>query len=168
MKSLKILGLFLLTLLGTSAHADFYLGAGGYATALNAPSDADNLDDTDFAPAFFLGWRPIELVGVEAGYYDFGEFEGDSGSIEGKAMTLAGLLSLELGPIGVYAKGGVADTELEGDLLGQSIDESSTDPFGGLGMTVDILDKVYVYAEALRFAAEEDVDMVGAGLRYSF
>jgi NADH-quinone oxidoreductase subunit M len=65
--------------------------------------------------ALFLGWRPIELIGAEVGYYDFGEQEADNGTkIEGGAVTLAGLLSFELGPVGLYGKAGVADTVLRG------------------------------------------------------
>ena len=168
MKSLKIASLFILALLGTSAHADFYIGAGGYATALDAPQSG-NIDDTDFAPAFFFGWRPIELLGVEAGYYDFGEFKGDTLSFDGTATTLAALLSLELGPVGIYGKGGIAGTDFEATVSGVKESDSSTEAFGGVGMTVDLLDKLYIYAEALRFQADEaDVDVVGAGLRYAF
>lgn len=158
-----ILGLVFTTLVMASAaaRADFYVGGGVYGTSV----DADGFDG-DVAPAVFLGFRPIEMVGVELGYYDFGKFENSAANIsaDGNAMTLAGLVSMELGPVGVYAKGGLASSSFKS--LGMKDD--STDPFGGIGMTVDVMDKLYVYGEVLRFALDDAVDVYGVGLRYSF
>lgn len=167
-----VAGLVFAALLGatTVAHADFYVGGGVYSTSIDADTGGGgSLEENDVAPAIFLGWRPIELVGVEVGYYDFGNFENAGTSLEGTAFTLAGLLSMELGPVGVYAKGGVANNEFEFSSAGSSSSDSSTDPFGGLGLTVDVMDRLYVYAEYLRFAADDaDVDVAGVGLRWSF
>lgn len=167
-----VAGLVFAALLGatTVAHADFYIGGGVYATSIDADTGgASSLEEEDVAPAIFLGWRPIEFLGVEAGYYDFGNFESAGSSLEGTAYTLAGLLSVELGPVGVYAKGGVANNEFDFSSAGTSGSESSTDPFGGLGLTVDVMDRLYVYAEYLRFAADAaDVDVAGVGLRWNF
>lgn len=158
-----ILGLLftVLVLASAAARADFYIGAGAYGTSV----DEDGFDG-DVAPAVFLGWRPIELIGVDVGYYDFGKFENSStnDSVDASAVTLAGLLSMELGPVGAYAKLGVASTSFK-DV--QQKDES-TDPFGGVGLTVDLADKLYLYAEYLHFDTESAVDVYGAGLRYSF
>lgn len=167
-----VAGLVFAALLGatTVAHADFYIGGGVYATSIDADTGGgSSLEEEDVAPAIFLGWRPIEFLGVEAGYYDFGNFESAGSSLEGTAYTLAGLLSVELGPVGVYAKGGVANNEFEFSSAGTSGSDSSTDPFGGLGLTVDVMDRLYVYAEYLRFAADDaDVDVAGVGLRWNF
>lgn len=153
----------------SSVYADVYIGAGGYVTVLNGKISSHDVDDKDFAPAFFLGWRPIELVGVEVGYYDFGEFKGDNGeSLKGNATTLVGLLSLELGPVGAYAKAGVADYSFDVKHPTSNYCESKTDPLAGVGLTVDLMDKLYVYAEYIRFDSDIDVDVAGAGLRYSF
>ena len=166
-----VAGFVFAALLGatTVAHADFYVGGGIYSTSIEADINGNSLEEDDVAPAIFLGWRPIEFVGVEAGYYDFGNFEKAGKSLEGTAFTLAGLLSMELGPVGVYAKGGVANNEFEFSSPGTSSSDSSTDPFGGLGLTVDVMDRLYVYAEYLRFAADDaDIDVAGVGLRWSF
>lgn len=148
--------------LGVAAHADMYVGAGAYSTKI----DATGLDDRDVAPAIFVGWRPLELVGVEAGYYDFGNFSAAGVDVSANAFTLAGLLSFELGPVGVYAKGGLAGTELTVN----SVKDNSSDPFGGVGLSFDLMDKLYVYGEYLRFTNDSnaDIDVLGAGLRYAF
>lgn len=152
------------------AGADIYIGAGAYHAAVDERVSNENFDDSDTTGAFFLGWRPIELVGVEAGYYDFGTQEGDSGiELDGGALTLAGLLSLELGPVGLYGKAGLADSDFDIDHpSAPDDDDSSTDAFGGVGATVDVMDKLYVYAEYMHFDNEVKVDMLGAGLRWSF
>lgn len=159
----RLLGAAGLFALASTAHADFYVGAGVYSTSLDAAVSVVTDDDTDFAPAVFLGWRPIELVGVEAGYYDLGSY----GPVDASAMALSGLLSMELGPVGVYAKAGLAQTTVEA----AGLSEESADPFGGLGLTVDLMDKLYVYGEYLRFTHEDadvDIDVAGVGLRYAF
>ena len=151
------------------ANAGFYVGAGIYNSGTDEKIDNVEFDDDDTSGGLFLGWRPIELVGAEVGYYDFGELEADNGTkIEGGAVTFAGLLSFELGPVGLYGKGGIANTDFDvKNPLGDD-DDSSTDAFGGLGATVDIMDKLYVYAEYMRFDNELNVDMFGAGLRFQF
>lgn len=162
----KILGLLFTVLFMASAvaRADIYIGAGAYGTKV----DEDGFSDSDVAPAAFIGWRPIELVGVEAGYYDFGKFEDKGTSADANAVTLAGLLSMELGPVGIYAKAGVADFNFKVSDPSGNYKDDSTDPFGGIGLTVDIMDKLYVYGEVLHFASDTAVDVAGVGLRYSF
>lgn len=157
-----------LLLASAAARADVYVGLGAYSTSVDENVGGANIDDSDIAPAFFVGWRPIELAGVEVGYYDFGKFEDKNASLEGSAVTLAGLLSMELGPVGIYAKGGVANFDFKASNVGGSSKDESTDPFGGLGLTVDIFDKLYVYGEYLHFASDTSIDVLGAGVRYSF
>lgn len=151
---------------GATAHADLYIGAGAYSSSIDATAAGVTLDDSDVAPGFFLGWRPIELVGVEVGYYDFGQFDSPTVSAEGTAVTLAGLLSLELGPVGLYAKAGLADQSF--DVSSGATINDDAEAFGGVGATFDVLDKLYVYAEYTRFSGDLDIDMAGAGVRYGF
>jgi len=163
-----ILGLLftVLVLASAGARADFYVGGGIYGTSV----DEVGLEDSDVAPAVFVGWRPIELVGVELGYYDFGKFEDSSTNtaVDASAVTLAGLLSMELGPVGVYAKLGLADPSFKVNQVGSNLDDG-TNPFGGVGLTVDLLDKLYLYGEYLHFDNDDaPIDVYGAGLRYSF
>lgn len=148
--------------LGVAAHADMYVGAGAYSNSIDAPG----FSDSDIAPAIFLGWRPTELIGVEAGYHDFGSFSDAGNDVDATAFTLAGLLSFELGPVGAYIKGGLASTEVNVN----NVSDSSSDPFGGVGLSFDLADKLYVYGEYLMFTndADADIDVLGAGIRYAF
>lgn len=151
------------------ACAEFYIGAGLYDVSVDENIDNVNFDDSSTTGALFLGWRPIELIGAEVGYYDFGELEADDNTtIEGGALTVAGLLSFELGPVGLYGKAGLASTDVDIKNGAFEDDDSSSDPFGGIGATVDVLDKLYVYAEYLRFDNDAKLDAIGAGVRYQF
>lgn len=162
-------GLALLALAPLAGASGVYIGAGLYNASVDEDIDNVEFDDNDTTGGLFLGWRPLELIGVEVGYYDFGEQEGDNGTrIEGGAVTLAGLLSMELGPVGLYGKAGVADTDFDIRHPSGDDDDSSTDAFGGVGATVDLLDKLYVYGEVMHFDNDAGVDMIGAGLRYHF
>ena len=162
-------GLALLTLVPLANAGGIYIGGGLYNASVDENVDDVKFDDDDTTGALFLGWRPIELIGAEIGYYDFGEQEADNGTrIEGGAFTLAGLLSLELGPVGLYGKAGVADTDFDIRNAGGDDDDSSTDAFGGVGATVDLLEKLYLYGEFVHFDNDIGVDMIGAGLRYHF
>lgn len=159
-----------LTAFALPAHADMYIGGGLYNIAIDEEIESIEFDSDDTSVAFFLGWRPIELLGAEVGYYDFGEQSGDGGYIiDGGATTLAALLSLELGPVGLYGKGGIAtsDFDIEHPILGNDSD-SSSDAFGAVGLTFDILDKLYIYGEVAHFDNEAQLNLYGAGLRYQF
>jgi hypothetical protein len=154
--------LTLVMVLGANAHASGYIGVGGYAPSADVDSD------TTIAPAFMVGWRPIELLGVEFGYYDFGDFKETGIRIDGSALTLSGLLSLELGPVGVYGKLGLANYDFDyGSELINDLFDDGTSAFGGVGATIDIMDRLYFYAEYLRFDAGADLDVVGAGVRFT-
>lgn len=166
-KTLRMLCAGVLLAAGGPAQADFYIAGGAYSASIDA--DTALQEDSDVTPALFLGWRPLEMFGVEVGYYDLGSYEiGPSTSFDASAITAAALLSMELGPVGAYAKGGLSATAIDN----AGIDDDSTDPFAGLGLTIDLMDKLYVYVEALRFMHdgdnEADLDLVGAGLRYAF
>ncbi len=157
-----------LLLASASAQADFYLGAGGYSARLDKVDNA-SLDESDFTPAVFLGWRPLEVIGVEASYYDLGSYEISGTTIDANAMGLAALLSAELGPVGVYAKAGMAQMNIDITNPPPSVSaDDGANPFGGVGASIDVMDKLYVYAEALMFTGDVEINVIGAGLRYAF
>lgn len=145
----------------------FYVGAGAYTSSIDDTVDGVTIDDDNTAMAVFVGWRPIELAGIEAGYFDLGSYDlGGGYDLDAAAYTLAGVLTLDLGPVGVYGKLGVAETDLEVD--GGGYDNSGSDPFGALGAYVDVMDTFYIYAEAMRIQADANIDLLGLGVRVDF
>ena len=158
-----------------AAHADIYLGGGVYSASLDGAKNAalGAVDGNDVTPSLFVGWRPLELVGVEAGYYDFGAVSetvaGTNLSIEGHAFTVAGLVSLELGPVGAYVKGGLAQSSIDMTAGAANFSKTSSDPFGGIGASIDLMDKLYLYAEHIVFTNDAKIGaaVTGIGLRYT-
>lgn len=104
-QTLTSLALLSLVPLASAGAGGVYIGAGLYNASVDEEIDNVDFDDDDTTGALFLGWRPLESIGAEVGYYDFGEQKADNGTrIEGGAVTLAGLLSVELGPWGFMAR----------------------------------------------------------------
>jgi len=96
-----------------------YLGAGVGAATVKDNFNTETFDQEDVAYRAFVGWRfdqvPIIDLAVEAAYTNFGKPSqtivqgGAAQNVEFKlhGASLAGLLILPLGPIDLYAKGGV-------------------------------------------------------------
>lgn len=123
-----LLPALMLALVGTTAQAadnGFYVG-GGVSKAkiddiLGSGSDLD-IDDT--AWKVIAGFRPLDLVAVEANYMDLGSETVRLGPLnaeaDAKAFSAHALLYLPI-PVpflGVYGKAGVARWELNGNSSG--------------------------------------------------
>jgi OOP family OmpA-OmpF porin len=116
-----------LALLGTAAQAadnGFYLGAGvSQAKIDDVGDDFDTgdldefeLDDTAFK--LIAGFRPLDNFAVELNYMDLGDESrsagGSSFNLEAKAYAAYAVGFLPIGPIDLYAKGGLVRYETEG------------------------------------------------------
>ncbi|HEY9036866.1 MAG TPA: outer membrane beta-barrel protein [Pseudomonadales bacterium] len=154
-----------------------YVGGGVYHLSVDDSVSFGSLDDTTTAEAVYLGYRPIELVGVELGYYNLGDMQDHSSAgkaeFDGQALTLAGVLTFDVGFVGIYGKAGVAYLDTNSSLTlnnGYKIngDGSSSGPFAAIGASLDIWDTLYLYTEYQRIQADVDIDMVGVGLRFDF
>ena len=172
--------------LAGAAQADVYAGLGVYSSSIEAAqaNALGAIDGDDVTPSLFVGWRPIELIGVELGYYDLGSADQAGNSLDAHALTLAGLLSLELGPVAGYIKAGMAnssfDVTVPAGVSSTTFDDTSADPFGGIGISFDVMDKLYIYAEHMIFTGDAsssafpgmppiniDMSATGIGLRYT-
>ncbi len=155
----------------------FYVGGGVYNVSVDDSVSFADLDDSDTAAAVFVGYRPIELLGIEVGYFDLGDMSDQTllgkTEFDGQALTLAGVLTFDIGPFGLYGKAGVAYLDTDASLTLNNgykikVDDSSTEPFGAVGVSLDIWDTLYIYTEYQRIEADVDVDMVGVGVRFDF
>jgi outer membrane immunogenic protein len=147
-----------------------YLGAGVGAATVKDSFNTETFDQEDVAYRAFVGWRfdqvPIIDLAVEAAYTNFGKPSqtivqgGAAQNVEFKlhGASLAGLLILPLGPIDLYAKGGVIDWKADQTVNGSTTGRSGTDAFYGAG--------IGFYLWILAFRAEyeryqiKDVDRV--------
>jgi len=179
-KQLLVLGICLAAASGLAtadAGEGFYVGGGVYAVDTDDRISYSDIEDTDTTAAVFVGYRLIEMLGIEAGYYDLGNMGNRTllgrTEFDGQALTLAGVLTFDIGPIGIYGKAGAAYVDYDASLTLNngfkiSKNDSSVDPFAAVGVSLDIWDTLYVYTEYQRIQTEVDVDMIGVGVRFDF
>lgn len=149
-----------------------YLGGG--LGQLHGDNDFD--DDAEFwklVGGYNFGWLPFLDLGAELAYVNAdrlaGEVNGRDASLELDSLQALGVAGLSFGPLGVYAKAGMADWDAEQRGRGVSRDRSGTDPVYGLGARIELLD-LTGRLEYERLDTDEigNLDMVSAGLVYTF
>lgn len=159
-----------------ASASGFYVGGGAYDTSVNDKIDLMEVKDNAVTPAVFVGYRPINMLGVELGYYDLGRMDDKQliGKVhlDGQAATAAAVLTLPLGLIDIYGKAGVAYVDGSAKFAMPGIaykkDLSGTDPFVAAGVALNVLNTLYVYTEYQRIESDVKFDMVGVGVRLDF
>lgn len=182
-RGLRSMGVLLPSLLafgGTAAHAadnGFYLGAGVLQAKVDDVFDTNlELDNTGFK--IIAGFRPLDLLAVEANYMDLGDETrnlplGVSGQVDAKAFAAFGMLFLPIPIVDVYAKAGLARWELDGRVSGGgsllSTDDNGTEfaygagaqlQFGSLGARLEY--------ESFDIDNTDGADLISLGITYTF
>jgi hypothetical protein len=169
------------TLFGASplAVADgrgFMIGGGGYFSTVDGEIDTGEpdlgdikFDDNSFAYNLAVGWRFNKWLAIDAGYWDLGDYDSDKIgdnelSLDGETWTLGGMVSVPLWIVDVYARGGVSWWESTSRVL----DDDGTDPYYGIGGSLNIGGSLDLYAEWIRFDVGADIDTFGVGARFTF
>jgi hypothetical protein len=173
--------IFVLALPAQADGTGFFLAGGLNYNAIDdtfdkddftSPEDFESVYD-DSSEGFNLGggWRFNKWLAVDAAYWDFGEFRSDRDPITGEkdnldatVITLGGIASVPLWIFDIYARGGAAFWDLEGDRF----DDDGTDLYYGVGAAVNIFGSLDIYLEAVRFDMETDLNSIGLGLRFTF
>ena len=102
MKKLLIIMALLVPAANASADALIYAGANaGYAESGSAD---------EIAYGFHVGTGILPLLGIEAGYWDFGSFNG----VDCNSLYLAAKPSIDLGSFHLFAKGGITRFDQDG------------------------------------------------------
>jgi hypothetical protein len=159
-----------IALSATQASADgFYIGAGIYSPEV----DYASISESDTTPAFFAGYQFIDsnifMLSAELGYYDLGSISKNGAKVDSDALSIAAVAYLPIGPIfEVYAKAGVAQTNIDYSFEDNTTDLGGTEGFGGIGASLDILDTVDIYVEYLVFDTEVKTESIGVGVRFDF
>lgn len=151
----RILTLITVALFTTAAaHGENgpYIGASAGQTRVElSPGDVGEagfrIDDEDFAYKLFLGYRLPGPLAFEGGFRDLGRVTDDDGLVratsESDAFDVFVLGSIAVGPVSIFAKGGIVawDTEFErrsADGLGLPdirLSDSGTDLAWGIGVS---------------------------------
>ncbi len=137
-------------LVGTAAHAadnGVYLGAGVSQVKLDDVGndfDRGNLDDfklDDTSWKLIGGFRPLDNFAVELNYIDLGDesrtIAGQRFEVDGKAYGAYAVGLLPIGPIDLFAKGGLVRWESKGSFnaaQGFRFDDDGTEFGYGVGV----------------------------------
>jgi OOP family OmpA-OmpF porin len=181
--------LTILTLLATSsslasAEVRPYVGGSvGEASVdldlTDVPDAGFRIEDEDFAFKAYFGLQLPGPFAFEVGYRDLGSISDDGGlfmtTSETDGIDASLLGKLPIGPVSLFARGGMIawDTKVRltdnGALPDLEISDDGTDPFWGVGISVEF-DRVGIRAEFERFELDlpDDLTMLSVGMTFSF
>jgi len=172
---LLAVALFALPVLpAVAADNGFYLGGSIGQANLKVDDLSDGISTADFdaddtAWKLIAGIRPLDWLGVEAAYVNFGEPEdtvlGQKLKAEGDGISAFAVGFLPTGPVDLYAKVGLIswDSKISGDF-----DDDGTDLAYGVGAQFRVLG-LSIRAEYEKFdVSDVDLDMISVGLTYTF
>lgn len=158
-----------------AADNGFYLGASvGQANLkiddlTNNTFSDDDFDGDDLAFKLIAGIRPLDWLGVEAAYVNFGEPEdtvvGTKLKADGDGISAFAVGFLATGPVDLFAKVGLIswDSKISG-----SFDDDGTDLAYGAGAQFRVLG-LSIRAEYEKFdISDVDLDMISVGVTYTF
>lgn len=147
------------------ADSGFYIGAGaGEATLKDTGFKASDTAYKVLA-GYNIGFIPFVDFAVEGSYVDFGSPSTNGSNIEATALDAFGLVGLNFGPFGIFAKAGAVNWDLK---TNNGISESGTDPAYGVGARFTLLSfQVRAEYEVFEFNTT-DVDMVSVSAVFTF
>ena len=161
-----------LAMAGTASAADngFYLGVGVGQSNVDIDSDAVRVEGDDTGFKGIAGFRPLDSFGVEVSYVDFGEVSENGSKAEADAFSAYAVGFLPLGPVDLFAKAGVvnSDTSFSGT-VGEKFSGSSTDFSYGAGVQFRLLSLgARVEYEVYDVDDFDDLNMVSVSVTYTF
>lgn len=134
------------------------------------PNDDDEVKDNRFSYKLRAGGRINEVLGLEAGFTDFGEVEDGSSTYTADGYTLAALGHIPLGErASIYGKLGQFfwDSEAESGPFRRTNDGNDT--FYGVGLELPVGEATTFNLGYDRYTLEDtDVDLASAGLNLQF
>ena len=141
--------------IAATASADSWL----YAGAAAGPAKVESKHSS--AVGLHVGTGILPIIGLEAGYWDFGETKG----ISRKSFYLAAKPSVDLGPIHLYAKAGMH--ELMSDIGGAEKSKDSGAMYG-FGAEYFLIDNLSLGASYNNFNSKYHDDITVTTLSATF
>ncbi|OLQ87731.1 hypothetical protein BIY21_16645 [Vibrio ponticus] len=154
--------LLALALIGASAtaSADSWI----YGGANVGQSELGGEDATSYG--VHVGTGILPFIGLEAGYQNHGEFDvsGTNFKVEAESVYFAAKPSIDLGPLHVYAKGGLHKWDMSGDF-----NKDDVDIMYGVGAEYFLFGPVSVGASYSVFTMDdEDVKTLSLNATFHF
>lgn len=157
---------------GGAGIPNFYLGAGlGVANSKDDVRFQDlgdvSVDDDSTAYKLFGGYRLTNNLAVEGGYRNFGEADAGPFSLETDGFDVSALGLLPVGPVELFAKGGIIFWDTNGS--GAVRDASGEDLMYGIGGQVHIASLFFrLESEWFDMNFPEDAQMITGSVGWSF
>jgi Outer membrane protein beta-barrel domain len=169
-----LIGTVALVACGTAAAADngIYIGGSVGRASVKIDEGLAQFDDSDTGYKFILGIRPLDWLGFEANYVDFGNPEDNGLKVKAHGISAFAVPFYAFGPLDVYAKVGAIDWKSSlsaKGVSGNAFKNDGTDLAYGVGAQFRLL-SLSVRAEYERFEAEDidHLNMVSIGVTYTF
>lgn len=157
-----------------AADNGIYVGAGIGQSDVEADSDALNgvgFDGKDTAWKAIVGIRPLDWLGVEASYVDFGKPDDDGVKIKADGVSAFAVGFVPAGPVDLFAKVGLINYDASGSVrnVGKVLDDDGTEFAYGLGVQFRLL-SFSIRGEYEKFDVKDvdDVNMLSLSLTYTF
>ncbi|MDH3846447.1 MAG: porin family protein [Gammaproteobacteria bacterium] len=168
-----------------AAESGFFMGGSVGTAAVEAnvndgiilPDPAPVFDEDDFGWKFLAGYdfalSDAFSLGIEGGYVDLGSPAADvltvPISLDPTGLNLYGTAGVDIGPVGLFAKYGFIDWEVEGSIGGIDFDDDGNDPAYGVGVRFN-LGSIEIRGEYEIFdiSDAEDVTLLSAGIVVRF
>lgn len=160
-------------LAGTAQAADngFYLGASLGRSNVDISKGPVKLDDNDTGYKLIAGFRPLDWLGVEVNYVDFGKMKERDYQADGDAFSAFAVGFVPVGPVDLFAKAGLvnSDTKVKLRDVGQVLKSDGTNFAYGVGAQLRFL-SLSVRAEYEVYDADhvKDLNMFSIGATYTF
>lgn len=168
-KAILATALLLASTAGMAADNGIYLGAslGNANVDINQGPLRIDGDDTGFK--IIAGIRPLDWFGIEANYVNFGEAKDGQASAEADGISGFGVFFVPVGPLDLFAKGGVISYDSNIKLRGINIRDDGTEFAYGVGVQFRLL-SLSVRAEYEKFDIDDvkDANMLSLGVTYTF
>jgi len=156
----------------STATADWYAGASVYNSTIN---------ETDFEKYsagydLTVGWSPESnsfmpseklSLAAEGSYHNLGTFDvTTTEEADASAWSIQGVLTFAISEIDVYGKLGISYSDFDGE----TISDTSVDPYVAAGVAYSITEQVDIYGEYQNFELTDDINIFtyGGGIKAKF
>lgn len=162
-------GALMWTLSAGAADNGIYIGAG--IGESNVEVDSDDLgigfDGNDTAWKLIVGVRPLDWLGVEASYVDFGKPKDNGVKVDADGLSAFAVGFLPVGPVDVFAKAGLINYDANFDV--GELDDKGTEFAYGAGVQFRLLSLAF-RGEYEKFDVKhvDDVNMLSLSVTYTF
>lgn len=170
------LGLLPATAALAGGDSGFYIGGGLGQSTIKADGVAPGGNDFDGDDAawkaivgYNFGLLPLIDLAVEGSYVDMGTPDDNGADLELTGWDAFGLVGINLGPVGLFAKAGMFKWDSDIEANGISDSSSDTDAAYGLGARVQLLSITgRVEFEYFDVGEVDDAYLVSVSALYTF